>query len=74
MRKIDNKLIADDGMTITNGEAFGKIVWLALSDDGSGWNEITDAEADVLRHNLEEVEAADYEAALENIMTDLNVE
>ena len=42
---IGNKLIADEGMTLTNGDAFGKTVWLASGDDGSMWREITDAEA-----------------------------
>lgn len=41
-----NKLIADDGMTLTNGEAYGKTVWLATGDSAANWREITDEEAD----------------------------
>lgn len=70
MQKIENKLIADDGMTLTNGEAFGKTVWLASGDDGSGWSEVTDAEADVMKCDMEEAQAADYESALEGLGVD----
>lgn len=58
------KLTASEGMTLTNGEAFGKIVHLAQSDDGSGWYEITDAEAEVLKRDSQEAETADYRKAL----------
>lgn len=52
-------LTADEGMTLTNGEVFGKTVWLASGDDGSVWNEVTDAEAEVMKRNLEEAQAVD---------------
>ena len=55
MQRIDNKLIADDGMTLTNGEAFGKTVWLASGDDGSKWSEVTDADAKEMKQNQEVV-------------------
>ena len=74
MQKLNNKLIADEGMTITNGEAFGKSVWLASGDDGSGWREVTDTEADVLRRDLEEARAEDYEAALTELGVDFCAE
>lgn len=74
MQKIKNKLIADDGMTLTNGEAFGKTVWLAEGDDGSGWSEVTDAEAEVMMRDLEEAQAADYESALEGLGVDFHAE
>lgn len=64
MKMIINKLIAADGMTLTNGEAFGKIVYLASGADASAWYELTDTEADVLKRDLEEAQAADYENAL----------
>lgn len=64
MQKIDNKLIADDGMIMTNGEAFGKTVWLASGDDGSGWREVTDAEAEAMKRDLEEAQAEDYQRSL----------
>ena len=64
MEIINNKLLADDGMTLTNGEAFGKTVHLAAEADASAWYEVTDAEADVLKRDLEEAQAEDYESAL----------
>lgn len=39
------KLTAADGMTLTNGETFGKDVYLAPGDSPDNWQEITEAEA-----------------------------
>lgn len=64
METINNKLVAADGMTLTNGEAFGKTVYLAAGADVSAWYEVTDADADVLKKDLEEAQAEDYESAL----------
>lgn len=74
MQKIENKLIADDGMTLTNGEAFGKTVWLATGDDGSGWSEVTDAEAKVMMRDLEEAQAEDYQRSLTELGVDFRAE
>lgn len=38
-------LKADEGMTLTNGEAFGKVVYLGINDSADNWHEITDEEA-----------------------------
>ena len=35
------KLIASEGMILTNGEAFGKIVYLGADDKPENWHEIT---------------------------------
>lgn len=35
------KLTASEGHILTDGESFGKIVYLASDDDGSKWYEIT---------------------------------
>ena len=64
MEIINNKVLAADGMTLTNGEAFGKTVYLAVGTDASAWYEVADAEAEVLKKDLEEAKAEDYEAAL----------
>ncbi len=40
------KLIASEGMTLTNGEAFGKEIYLGKNDSADNWHEITDAEAE----------------------------
>jgi hypothetical protein len=48
---IENAIIlkADEGMTLTNGEAFGKVVYLGINDSADNWHEITDAEAQALQ-------------------------
>lgn len=40
------KLIASEGMTLTDGEHFGKEVFLGTGDSADNWHEITDAEAE----------------------------
>jgi hypothetical protein len=47
------KLTASDGMTLTNGEAFGKEIYLGSSDDADNWYEITNAEAEKLQEEKE---------------------
>lgn len=43
------KLTASKGMTLTNGEAFGKEIYLGKNDTADNWHEITDAEAEELQ-------------------------
>lgn len=43
------KLTASEGMTLTNGEAFGKTIYLGANDKAESWHEITDAEAEELQ-------------------------
>jgi hypothetical protein len=45
---IENATIlkADEGMTLTNGETFGKVVYLGKNDSADNWHEITDEEAE----------------------------
>ena len=38
------KLTASEGHILTDGENFGRIVYLASGDEGDGWYEITDKE------------------------------
>ena len=38
------KLTAADGMTLTNGEAYGKEIYLGKNDSPDNWHEITDEE------------------------------
>lgn len=42
--KTKTTLIADEGMILTNGTHYGRIVYLAPDDDGSAWYEITEEE------------------------------
>lgn len=49
------KLTPSEGMTLTNGEAFGKEIYLGKNDSPDNWYEITDAEAERLQaENLPE--------------------
>lgn len=47
------KLTADEGMTLTNGETFGKVVFLAHNTEPDNWREITDSEAEALQAEKE---------------------
>lgn len=47
-------LTADEGMTLTNGETFGKTVVLPASADADKWREISDEEAERLQAESEE--------------------
>lgn len=38
------KLTASEGHILTDGESYGRIVYLASGDDGVAWYEITEAE------------------------------
>ena len=42
------KLTASDGMVLTDGESFGKEVFLAVDADQSVWREITQTEYDAI--------------------------
>lgn len=48
-----NKLTASEGHILTNGEAFGRVVFLPSGDEGEKWYEITEAE---YQQKLEEKE------------------
>ena len=50
------KLTAAEGMTLTNGEAFGKEIYLGCNDSPDNWREIPDAEADRMQAEVEERE------------------
>lgn len=38
------KLTASEGMVLTNGEVYGKEIYLGVNDNENNWREITDAE------------------------------
>lgn len=42
-------LKADENMMLTNGETFGKVVYLGINDSADNWHEITDEEAQALQ-------------------------
>ena len=54
-------LIASEGMILTNGEAFGKKVWLCAGDTVFNWKEVTEEEAEKMQKELEIKERANIE-------------
>lgn len=48
------KLTASFGMVLTDGEHFGKEVFLAEGADANSWYEITEAEAEIIQKRHEE--------------------
>lgn len=48
------KLTAAEGMTLYNGKAFGKEVFLGNNDSPENWREITDEEAEALQQTESE--------------------
>lgn len=55
-------LTADEGMKLTNGEAFGSTVRLGVNDSADNWHEITAEEAERRMAEAEEEEISDSEA------------
>ena len=51
--KIQKVIHAEDGMILTNGEVYGKIVFLADGSDENSFHEITDAEYEEIRKREE---------------------
>ena len=49
------KLTATEGMTLYNGEAFGKEVYLGKHDRPENWQEITDEEAESILQEQETI-------------------
>ena len=61
------KLVATEGMILTNGESYGRTVFLGTGDSPDNWYEITEAEYEArMAEEAEEDTAtdADYQAAL----------
>ena len=50
-----NRLTASEGHILTDGENYGRIVYLAQGDNGEKWHEITEAEYQKI---LEEAEVS----------------
>lgn len=68
----ENTIKADEGMKLTNGEAFGSIVYLGKYDSIVNWHEITEAEAERLQSietpTEEEATEADLKAQAYDIL------
>lgn len=50
------KLTASEGHILTDGENFGKVVFLASGDDGEKWHEITEGEYQKKKKEAERLE------------------
>ncbi len=49
------KLTADSGKVLTNGEAYGKEIYLGKGDKAENWHEITEEEYQkITKENVEE--------------------
>lgn len=48
------KLEASNGMVLTNGEVYGKEIYLGKNDSPDNWHEITDAEYEEIQKKIEE--------------------
>lgn len=53
------KLTASEGMVLTDGEIYGKEVFLAVDADADGWHEITQEEYDALMGEQEKESVPD---------------
>ena len=40
------KLVAQEGMLLTNGESYGKVVYVGAGDSVDNWHQITEKEYD----------------------------
>lgn len=49
--KIRNVLYADEGMVLTNGETYGKVIYLAEGADASDYHEISEAEYKIIEES-----------------------
>lgn len=49
------KLTASEGMVLTDGENFGKEVFLAVDADAGAWHEITEEEHEAIQKEQEEM-------------------
>ena len=48
------KLTASEGMVLTNGEAYGKEIYLGCNDSPDNWSELTDAEYEEIQRDNQE--------------------
>ena len=67
------KLVASDGMVLTNGKAFGRVVFLAKNDSPDNWDEVTEAEYEASMETDTEnaATAEDYQVALREMGVDV---
>ena len=52
---IINKIIADEGTVLTDGQSYGRIVFLGKEDSAENWREITEEEYQEILKEQEEI-------------------
>jgi phosphoribosyl-ATP pyrophosphohydrolase len=63
----DRKILyASEGMVLTDGKTYGKVVYLAEGAEEAVWHEITEEEYETIMAS-KEAEEADYIASLERL-------
>lgn len=67
-------LIASDGMVLTNGETYGKEIYLAVGVSADAFYEITEAEYEELMQAEEEEDMAAENADMKSALKVLGVE
>lgn len=53
------KLVANDGFLLTDGNSFGKEIYIGKGSDPSVWREVSEAEAAEMQAALEAQQAAE---------------
>ena len=47
------KIVANEGYVLTNGEAYGKVIYLGCNDKAENWREITEEEYEKIENSKE---------------------
>lgn len=53
------KLVASDGMMLTDGETFGKEIYVGKGTDPTVWQEVSEAEAEEMKAALDAARKAE---------------
>lgn len=53
-KKAPTILRASEGMRLTNGIAYGKVIYLGVNDKAENWREITDEEYNAIKAEVDE--------------------
>lgn len=54
------KMEATEGMVLTNGDVYGKVIYLGVNDSPDNWREITDEEYAAIMAEQEAAELEDH--------------
>ena len=73
---IINKIVADEGFVLTDGEAYGKEIYLGKNDKPENWHEITDMEyQEILKEQEEMLEnMPEYEVEIQEDVLETEVQ